>query len=318
MNSNIKLGIVMDPLSSINLKKDSSIAMLAEAQKRKYTIYYMEIKNLYSRKNDSRAYVRKLKINKKLTEWFILEKEKDISLSELDVILMRKDPPLNIEFIYATYILENAEKQGVLIINKPQSLRDCNEKIFTSYFKDLIPDTLVSSNFLQICEFLYQHKDIILKPLNNMGGTSVFRLKINDSNKSVIIDHLTNYGNVHCMAQNYLPDIKKGDKRILIIDGKPVPYCLARIPKNGENRGNLAVGGKGIVQKLSISDKNIVNKIKNELKKRGLIFVGIDVIGNKLTEINITSPTCIKEIENFVPKLNISKILIDVIEKKLA
>lgn len=315
MTVNIKIGIVMDYLGSINPKKDSSIAMILEAQNRGYKVYYMEVSDLYLIKNDSRARIRQLTIQLKKNQWFYLCNEKDISLSDLDVILMRKNPPLDIEFLYATYILENAEKKGTIVINKPQSLRDCNEKIFTTHFTELIPDTLVTNNIGRIIKFLKKHKDIILKPLNKMGGASIFRIKENDTNTRVIVEYLTNYNQSYCMAQKFLTEIKKGDKRILVVDGTPIPYCLARFPKNDDNCGNLAAGGEGKVQELSCIDLNIVNKVSQVLKKKGLIFVGLDIIGDKLTEINITSPTCIKEIEYVYPKISISGMLMDTIEK---
>lgn len=317
MSLNIKIGIVMDNIKYINPIKDSSIAMIVEALNRKYKVYYMEISDLYFRKNDSRARTRELIIKKNEKKWFHLFNEKDISLSELNVILMRKNPPLNMEFIYATYILENAEKQGTIIVNKPQSLRDCNEKIFTLNFHELITDTLVTNSFFRIIDFLQQHQDIILKPLDKMGGAAVFRIKKNDPNTRVIIEYLTNYGKSYCMIQDYIPEIKNGDKRILVINGKAVPYCLARFPKYNDNCGNLAAGGKGKVQPLSITDFNIVNKISKVLKRKGLLFVGLDVIGDKITEINITSPTCIKEIESANLNISISGILMNTIEKMI-
>lgn len=316
MNDNIKIGFVMDSMNTINPKRDSTIAMIVEAQNRGYDIFYMELHDLYLRKDDSRARIRKLYVQKnKKNSWFNFTNEKDISLSELDVILMRKNPPVNIEFIYATYILENAERKGTIVINKPKSLRDCNEKIFTSYFVDLIPDTLVTNNIIRILKFLQQYKDIILKPLDKMGGASIFRIKENDTNTRVIIEYLTDYGKAYCMTQQYLPEIKNGDKRILVVDGDPVPYCLARFPKYNDNCGNIGVGGEGKVQLLSRNDINIVNKVRHILKKRGLIFVGLDVIGDNLTEINVTSPTCIQQIEYVYPKISISGMLMNSIEK---
>ncbi|VFP80351.1 glutathione synthase [Candidatus Erwinia haradaeae] len=314
----IKLGIVMDPITSINLKKDSSIAMLIEAKFRGYEVHYMEMPDLYLYKGDGRARTRLINIiiQNNNSPYFSFTNEQDIALSSLDVILMRKNPPFDAEFLYSTYILERAEEQGVLVINKPQSLRDCNEKLFTLWFSDLIPETLVTRNIIKIREFWQRNHDIIVKPLDGMGGLSIFRIKKDDSNVSVILETITKYGSVYCMSQEYLPSILDGDKRVLVIDGQAVPYCLARIPQVGEVRGNLAAGGYGEVRMLSESDRKIVDRVSPTLQKKGLMFVGLDIIGNKLTEINVTSPTCICEIEAAL-SISISGLLMDVIEKRL-
>lgn len=313
----IKLGIVMDPITSINIKKDTSFAMLQEAQRRGYEIHYMEMKDLYLRGGIARAHTRQLRVEYNYDQWFEFGSEQDIALADLNVVLMRKDPPFDTEFIYATYILERAEEQGTLIVNKPQSLRDCNEKLFTAWFAELTPDTLVTRSAAQIREFWQHYGDIILKPLDGMGGASIFRIKREDPNLSVIIETLTGHGNFYCMAQNYLPAIKDGDKRVLVVDGEPVPYCLARIPKSGETRGNLAAGGRGEARPLSESDWEIARRVAPTLKAKGLIFVGLDIIGDKLTEINVTSPTCVREIEAAFP-ISITGMLMDAIEKRLA
>lgn len=313
----IKLGIVMDPITSINIKKDSSFAMLLEAQRRGYEIHYMEMSDLYLRGGEARAHTRSLSVEQNYDKWFEFGSEQDIALADLHVVLMRKDPPFDTEFIYATYILERAEEQGTLIVNKPQSLRDCNEKLFTAWFAELTPDTLVTRSAQQIREFWQEHGDIILKPLDGMGGASIFRIKQEDPNLSVIIETLTEHGSFYCMAQNYLPAIKEGDKRVLVVDGEPVPYCLARIPKSGETRGNLAAGGRGEARPLSESDWEIARRVGPTLKAKGLIFVGLDIIGDKLTEINVTSPTCIREIEAAFP-ISVTGMLMDAIEKRLA
>ncbi|XBC38146.1 MAG: glutathione synthase [Buchnera aphidicola (Floraphis choui)] len=312
----IKLGIIMDPICSINIKKDSSFSILLEAQNRGYSIYYMELLDLYLKNNQPFSKTKLLSLNNDVKKWFFFKKSKNISLLNLDVILMRKDPPIDEQYMYITYILEQAENQGVLVINKPQSLRDFNEKLFTLWFPKFIPNTLVTSDTSKIHDFLCQHKDIIIKPLNGMGGLSVFRIKQNDPNTMVIIETMTDHGKKLCISQVYLPEIQKGDKRILVINGKPFPWCLARIPKINENRGNLAAGGYGKVQKLTSYDWNIANSLSDILKNKGLHFVGLDIIGNKLTEINITSPTCIREIESGC-KTSISKIILDSIEKRL-
>ena len=312
----IKLGIVMDPISKVKVAKDSSMAMMLEAQKRGYDIYYMEMRDLYLDRGQARANTQKIKVYDDTNHWYELSDQQDMALSELDVILMRKDPPFDTEFIYATYILERAEVEGTLIINKPQSLRDCNEKLFTAWFADLTPRTLVTRNDAQIRAFHKELKDIIIKPLDGMGGSSIFRIKENDANVGVIIETLTNHGQQYSMVQEYMPEIVDGDKRILIVNGEPMPYCLARIPAHGETRGNLAAGGKGVAQPLSPTDKLIAETIAPELKKRGLFFVGLDIIGNKVTEINVTSPTCIREIEAAYP-INISGKLMDAIEQNI-
>ncbi|WP_406609523.1 glutathione synthase [Agarivorans sp. JK6] len=312
----IKLGIVMDPIADINIKKDSSFAMLLEAQSRGYEIYYMEMQDLYLDGGRAAANMRPLAVQHDEQSWYELGSEVDQSLSELDVILMRKDPPFDTEFIYATYILERAEAEGSLIINKPQSLRDANEKLFTAWFAEFTPTTLVSSDMPRLKAFHQQHKDVIMKPLDGMGGASIFRLKEGDPNVGVILETLTNHGQEYCMAQKFIPEIVDGDKRILIVDGEPMPYCLARIPSKGETRGNLAAGGRGVAQPLSDSDWHIANAIGQALKEKGLVFVGLDVIGDKVTEINVTSPTCIKEIEAAYD-ISITGKLMDAIEARL-
>ena len=317
MSNAIKLGIVMDPISAINIKKDSSFAMLLQAQQRGYEIHYMEMADLYLLEGEARASTKLLSVEQNPDKWFSFSSQQDIALSELDVILMRKDPPFDTEYIYATYILERAEDKGTLIVNKPQSLRDANEKLYTSWFSQFTPKTLVSRDAKRLKAFYQSEQDIILKPLDGMGGASIFRLKPNDANVSVIIETLTEHGQRYAMAQRYIPQITDGDKRILVVNGKPVPYCLARIPANGETRGNLAAGGRGEARPLSESDWQIANAIGPTLKAKGLIFVGLDVIGDKLTEINVTSPTCIREIEAAFP-VSITAMLFDEIEQLLA
>ncbi|MCW8865757.1 MAG: glutathione synthase [Colwellia sp.] len=312
----IKLGIVMDTISAVKVAKDSSMAMMLEAQKRGYEIYYMEMQDLYLDRGEGRASTQKVKVFDDANHWYELSDPQDIALSDLDAILMRKDPPFDTEYIYATYMLERAEEAGTLIVNKPQSLRDCNEKLYTAWFADLTPRTLVTRNDNQIRAFHQELKDIIIKPLDGMGGSSIFRIKENDANVGVIIETLTNHGQQYAMVQEYMPEIVDGDKRILIVNGEPMPYCLARIPAMGETRGNLAAGGRGVARPLSPSDKLIAETIAPELKKRGLYFVGLDIIGDKVTEINVTSPTCIREIEAAYP-INISGKLMDAIEENI-
>ncbi|QDE29957.1 glutathione synthase [Shewanella polaris] len=313
----IKLGIVMDPIRDINIKKDSSFAMLLDAQARGYQLFYMEMHDLAMVNGKAMATMRELTVKQDASQWFTLGESVDTPLAELDVILMRKDPPFDTEFIYATYMLERAEEEGVLIVNKPQSLRDANEKLFTAWFSEFTPETIVTRDAKRIRAFHQLKQDIILKPLDGMGGTSIFRVKKDDPNLGVIIETLTSYGQQYAMAQAFIPEITQGDKRILVIDGEPVPYALARIPMKGETRGNLAAGGSGVAQPLSESDWKIARAIGPELKKRGLIFVGLDVIGDKLTEINVTSPTCIKEIEAAFD-VSITGMLMDAIEARIS
>lgn len=313
----IKLGIVMDPIRDINIKKDSSFAMLLEAQQRGYELHYIEMADLYLLEGQARARTRLLTVEQNPSQWYQFGTEQDIALGELNVILMRKDPPFDTEFIYATYILERAEDAGTLIVNKPQSLRDANEKLYTSWFSQHTPKTLVTRDAARLKAFYQQEQDVILKPLDGMGGASIFRLKPQDPNVSVIIETLTEHGSRYAMAQRYIPEITDGDKRILVVNGKPVPYCLARIPASGETRGNLAAGGRGEARPLSATDLAIAESVGPTLKAKGLIFVGLDVIGDKLTEINVTSPTCIREIEAAYP-VSITGLLFDEIEQLLA
>lgn len=312
----IKLGIVMDPIGKINIKKDSSFAMLLEAQSRGYQIFYMEMADLAMINGQARANMTPLTVKNDPDDYYQLAETVDAPLADLDVILMRKDPPFDTEFIYATYMLERAEEAGTLIVNKPQSLRDANEKLFTAWFSEFTPETMVTRDEQRIRAFYTEKQDIIIKPLDGMGGSSIFRVKPNDPNLGVIIETLTNHGQNYAMVQAFIPDISAGDKRILVVDGEPMPYALARIPQNGETRGNLAAGGRGVAQPLSESDWQIARTIGPELKKRGLIFVGLDVIGDKLTEINVTSPTCIKEIEAAF-NISITGKLMDAIEARV-
>ena len=312
----VRVGIVMDPIASISYKKDSSLAMLLAAQARGWSLFYMEQRDLYQGDGEARARMRPLKVFANPEKWFELQDEIDSPLSDLDVILMRKDPPFDTEFIYATYMLERAEDEGCLIVNKPQSLRDANEKLYTAWFAEHTPTTLVTRRADKLRAFHAEHKDVILKPLDGMGGASIFRMKEDDANVGVIIETLTAHGSQYCMAQTFLPAIKDGDKRVLVVDGEPVPSCLARIPAQGETRGNLAAGGRGEARPLSEADWAIARAVGPTLKEKGLIFVGLDIIGDRLTEINVTSPTCIREIEAAFP-VHITGMLMDAIERRL-
>jgi len=312
----IKLGIVMDPIESINVKKDSSFAMMLEARRRGWELHYMQQSDLFLQDGHTYASMARLEVYDEANKWFNIKKTVTAPVSELDVVLMRLDPPFDMEYIYTTYLLEYAERQGVLVVNKPQSLRDANEKIFTGWFPQCSPPTLVTRQAEHIRAFLNKYKDIILKPPGGMGGKSIFRLQKNDPNISVVIETLTDHASDFTIVQQFIPEISQGDKRILLIDGEPVPYALARIPAKGETRGNLAAGGKGEGMALTERDKWICAQLGPVLKEKGLMFVGIDVIGDYLTEINVTSPTCIRELDALY-SLNISGDLLDCIENKL-
>lgn len=313
----IKLGVVMDSIATINTRKDSTFAMLLAAQSRGWPISYMEMNDLSVIDGVPYANTRSVQVTDNSEDWYQLGEPSKISLADLDVILMRKDPPFNMEYIYATYILELAENNGTLVINKPQTLRDANEKLATSWFPQCAAPTLVSRSRKQFLEFLEQHKDIILKPLHGMGGVSIFRVREGDPNTNVIIETLTEQETSFAMAQRFITEIDQGDKRILLVDGEPVPYALARVPAEGESRGNLAVGGTGVGLPLTQRDRWICSEVSATLVERGLLFVGLDVIGDYLTEINITSPTCIRELDKLYG-LDIAGQLMDAIEKKLA
>ncbi|WP_372864837.1 glutathione synthase [Spongiibacter sp.] len=294
----IRLGVVMDPIEQINYKKDSTLAMLWAAGERGWQIDYITLTDLYLSNGLARAQVRSVTAFRDPERFYELGEARDIDLGELDVILMRKDPPFDNEFLYATHILEQAERQGAWVVNRPQSLRDCNEKLFALQFPQCTPTQLVSRDPARLRAFHREHGDVVMKPLDGMGGSSIFRLRPDDANVSVIIETLTNHGRTMTMAQRYLAEISAGDKRILLIDGEPVDYCLARIPAAGESRGNLAAGGTGRAQPLSDRDRWIAAQVGPAAREKGLLFVGLDVIGDSLTEINVTSPTCIREIDD--------------------
>ncbi|MFW8590521.1 glutathione synthase [Glaciecola sp. 2405UD65-10] len=312
----IKLGIVMDPIESINIKKDTSFAMMLEAQKRGYEIYYMQVNDLYIDNGEPRASVKQISLKEDPATFFKVNKELDINLGELSVLLMRKDPPVDSQFIYATHIFSLAQAQGTLVVNNPQALRDFNEKLFTSWYANYIPPTMVTAKKAQIKAFHKQHKDIIVKPLDGMGGTSIFRVKEDAVNLGVISEIITANETEHAMVQAYMPEIKLGDKRILLVDGEVIPYCLARLPTGTETRGNLAAGGRGEPQEVNEADMQVAQAIAKDMSEKGILFVGLDMIGNKVTEINITSPTCVREIEAAYP-INICARLFDAIEKRL-
>jgi len=311
-----QLGIVMDPIGAINIAKDSSFAMLLAAQARGWGLHYMEIGDLCLRDGEAQGRMRRLTLRDDPTDWFTLASPEVRTLADLDVVLMRKDPPMDMEYIYATYILEQAEHAGTLVVNRPQSLRDANEKLYTAWFPQCSPPTLVSRSKQELLAFLGAQQDIIVKPLGAMGGASVFRLRRGDPNVHVILETMTGDESRYTMAQRFIPEIRAGDKRILLVDGTPAPYALARIPAEGETRGNLAAGGQGVGVPLGARDRWICAQVGPTLRDKGLIFVGLDVIGDYLTEINVTSPTCIRELDRFY-SLDIAADLMEAIESRL-
>lgn len=298
MSTTRRIGIVMDPLASIKPYKDTTLALMLAAQRRGWTLEYMEQTGLQVRDGVAFGRTRTVEVHDDKQHWFDWRGDTQLTrLGTLDAILMRKDPPFDLEYISSTYVLDRAEAEGALVVNKPQSLRDCNEKMFTAWFADLSPPTLFTRDLAALRAFHAEHGDVIYKPVDGMGGSGIFRVGRDGLNLGAVIEQLTDYGQRIIVAQRYLPAIADGDKRILMIDGEPVPYCLARVPMAGETRGNLAAGGSGRPQPLSESDRRIAMRVGPELKRRGLLFVGLDVIGEHLTEINVTSPTCAREID---------------------
>jgi glutathione synthase len=313
----MKIGVVMDPIGSINIKKDSTFEMIWQAQLLGWDVEYLEMNDLSIDNGTAFGDARSLTVFQNTDHWFDLGESRRIELGELDAILMRKDPPFDMEFVYSTYILELAEEQGALVVNSPKALRDCNEKAYCAWFPEVCPDTIITRKSSDFRAFLAKHGDIIVKPLDGMGGASIFRVQTGSANVGVIIETLTNHQSTYAMAQRYIPEIVDGDKRILMVNGKPIPYVLARIAAKGETRGNLAVGGRGVAQEISETDLHIASVVGPELVKRNIMFAGLDVIGDRLTEINVTSPTCIMEI-NQAYGTNIALDLLTAIEQKLA
>lgn len=313
----IKLGMVMDPIETVKTYKDSSFAMLLAAQARGWELNYMEMQDMYVRDGQPFGRMKTLSVVDQKTDFYTFHESYDRPLADLDVIIQRKDPPFDMEYVYSTYILELAEQQGTLIVNKPQSLRDSNEKFFTTVFPQTTPPTLITRNADQIKAFLEEHQDIIIKPLDMMGGSSIFRISAGSPNVNVIIETLTERGDIYTMVQRYIPDVvDTGDKRILLIDGKPNGYALARMPTPGETRANMAAGGKGIAVEMTERDHWLAEQIGPTLKEKGLIFVGLDVIGDYVTEINVTSPTGIREVDE-QKGTDIAGLLMDAIAEKI-
>ncbi|RDE18907.1 glutathione synthase [Motiliproteus coralliicola] len=312
----LKLGVVMDPIEAITYKKDSTLAMLWAAQDRGWQLYYLEQSGLYLRDGVAMGKMAELSVKRDPNDWFERGEYQHLPLTELDVVLMRKDPPFDNEYLYSTHLLEQAERDGLMVVNPPQRLRDCNEKLFATQFPQCCPPVLVSRDPQLLKDFHAEHQDVIFKPLDGMGGSSIFRVREDDPNLNVVLETLTDHGRQQIMAQRFIPEISDGDKRILLIDGEPVDYTLARIPSQGETRGNLAAGGTGVGRPLSDRDRWICEQVKPVIQELGLLFVGLDVIGDYLTEINVTSPTCIRELNDQFG-LDIAGQLMDAIADRL-
>jgi glutathione synthase len=310
------IGIVMDHIGGITPAKDSTLAMLLEAQQRGHKLLHLEQSDLYMTAGDSRGRGCRMSVTDAASDWFELGEPEDFSLADLDVILMRKDPPFDMEYIYTTYLLERAELAGTLVVNRPASLRDINEKVFTAWFPQCCPDTFVTRSMDDLRDFLAKHSKIVVKPLDGMGGKSIFVVDEHDNNANVIFETLTKDGASFMMAQTYIPEITAGDKRIILIDGQAPDYALARIPQAGENRGNLVMGATAEARELTDRDRWICAQVGPELSRRGVLFAGLDVIGDYLTEINVTSPTGIREIAKLTGE-NLAAALFDRIEQEL-
>lgn len=317
MGTAIRIGVVMDPIAGINPAKDSSLAMMLEAQRRGIELHYLEQNDLRIRRGEALASTRRVTVADDRSRWFELAAREEIRLGSLDAILMRKDPPFDTEYIYTTYILERAEQEGCLVVNRPASLRDINEKAFTAWFPQCCPDTLITRSMADMRAFLAEHGEIVVKPLHGMGGRSIFVVRRGDRNANVIFETLTEYDTRHAMAQRYIPEIRQGDKRILLVDGEPPAHALARVPAEDDNRGNLVMGAAPEVRPLTPRDRWIAEQVGPVLRERGVLFAGIDVIGDYLTEVNVTSPTGIRELAKYGGADLAAKFL-DVVERRLA
>ena len=327
-----RIAFVMDPLESLSLKKDTTLSMIRSAGARGWEIAYLTQADLLFHDNRVRVFARSLRLTEPFastldpadaralsesgSRWYELGASRMEPAESFDAILMRKDPPFDMEYVYATYLLERAEDAGVVVVNRPRSLRDCNEKFFATRFPQCCPPLVVSRREDVLRDFQRTHRNVVFKRLDGMGGTSVFRVMDGDPNLGVILETLTRGGREQIMGQLYLPEIADGDKRILLIDGEPVPYALARIPMAGESRGNLAAGGRGIGRELTRRDRWIAGQVGPELKRRGLLFTGIDVIGDYLTEVNVTCPTCVRELD-LQFSLDIAGDLLDAVAARL-
>ena len=312
----LKIGIIMDPIGSIAPYKDSSLAMLLEAERRGAEIHYFEQKDVRLLSGTAMGQSTLLHVRDDNDDWYTTGARQDIALGELDAILMRKDPPFDMEYVYTTYILDRAEQQGALVVNAPQALRDMNEKAYTAWFPELTPETLISRSMDEMKAFLEVHDHVVAKPLDGMGGRSIFVIRKGDKNANVVFETLTDYGKQFAMAQVYIPEITAGDKRILLIEGEPVPYALARIPSDEDNRGNMVAGAAAVGQEMSARDREICEAVGPVLRDAGVLFAGIDVIGDYLTEVNVTSPTGIRELDAQFD-LNIAGLMFNAIDSKL-
>ena len=311
----MKFGVVMDPIESIAFKKDSSLAILLKAQERGHELIYMEPDSLFLTEKGPYAKVYDVLVKDDPNDWFSLENERITPLEELDLIIMRQDPPFDSSYIYNTYVLDQAETRGVKVVNKPSSLRDCNEKVFATEFPQCCTPFLVSSDEDLLREFINTHGDTVIKPLDGMGGSSIFRLKKGDSNIGVILETITNHFETKVMIQRYIKEIKDGDKRILLVDGNHFGAAISRVPAKGELRGNLAVGATAIASSLTEKDIWICEQVAPMLREKELTLVGLDVIGDYLTEINVTSPTCFREYKDLCD-IDVADKLLKVLESK--
>lgn len=313
----LNIGVVMDPIAAIKTYKDSTFAMLLEARRRGHQVMYMELGNLWLEDGETLARMRPLAVRDDPEDWFDLGPAQEDRLASLDLVLMRKDPPFDMEYVQSTYLLERAQQAGLMVINDPRALRDANEKLFTAWFPQCCAPTIVARDPALFARFIERHDQVVVKPLDGMGGASVFRTHRADPNRNVILETLTERGTRFAMMQRFIEQVSAGDKRILMIEGEPVPWALARIPAQGDFRGNLASGGTGQGAELTDRDRWICDQVGPELKRRGLVFVGLDVIGEWLTEINVTSPTCIREIDAAFD-VNVAGLLFDALEDRLA
>jgi glutathione synthase len=310
----MKLAFIVDPLDTFKIYKDSTYAMMREAAARGHALAVMQQEDMIWSGGAVTGFTRALELTQDKQQWYRTGEPVETPLEAFDFVLMRKDPPFDMEYLYSTYLLELAESRGARVVNSPRSVRDYNEKLAIAKFAQFTMPTLVTRREALIRAFLDEHGDMILKPLDGMGGTSVFRLHREDHNIGVVIETLTHYGRRTVMAQRYIPEIREGDKRVLVIDGEPVPYALARIPKKGETRGNLAAGGRGVAMPLTDREREIAETLAPTLKSQGLSLVGLDIIGGWLTEVNVTSPTCMVEIHEQTG-CNVAGMMIDALER---
>jgi glutathione synthase len=311
------MGVVMDPIAGINPAKDSTLAMMLEAQRRGFELHYLEQNDLRIRNGEALASSRRVQVFDDKERWYELSARQNLRLGSLDVILMRKDPPFDTEYIYTTYILGRAEQEGALVINRPASLRDINEKAFTAWFPQCCPDTLITRSMADMRAFLAEHREIVVKPLHGMGGRSIFVVRQGDRNANVVFETLTEYDTRHAMAQRYIPEIRQGDKRILLVNGEAPGHVLARVPAEDDNRGNLVMGAAPEVRPLTERDRWIASEVGPVLRERGVLFAGIDVIGDYLTEVNVTSPTGIRELKKY-GGTDLAEKFLDVVDERLS